>query len=335
MLPSSLRFLRVPLFLLLSSLAALAQYNGNIQGVVTDPSDAAVANASVRLHNLDNGIQATTTTSSSGNYRFSSLEPGHYTVTVMMPGFSTQVMNLTLATSETQGINVKLVLASASEAVSVTAEAPVLDTDETRLQATLNSNTLHDLPQANRNLWDVLAVAPGVVGTGTRAAGESPGGLPDNFGTQTPQISANGRSYTGNLVMVDGMNVTSPIQNGNIILAPIPEAVQEATLQTNSWDGNINLGSSILVQVTTKSGTNKFHGSGSMFFNNQNLVATPYFTAPGSYLPYGRKDLVGTFGGPIQKDKTFFFADFEKLWATTAGSSSGQLLYEDPQFVQW
>jgi len=336
MLPSSLRFLRVPLFLLLSSLAALAQYSGNIQGVVTDPSDAAVANASVRLHNLDNGIQATTTTSSSGNYRFSSLEPGHYTVTVMMPGFSTQVMNLTLATSETQGINVKLVLASATEAVSVTAEAPVLDTDESRLQATLNSNTLRDLPQANRNLWDVLAVAPGVVGTGTRAAGESPGGLPDNFGTQTPQISANGRSYTGNLVMVDGMNVTSPIQNGNIILAPIPDAVQEASLQTNSWDAEDNLGSSILIQVTTKSGSNQFHGTGSLFYTNQNFQATPEFVTPGAFTPFLRKDLVGTLGGPIIKNKTFFFADFEKLWATVAAAGGqGVQQWEAPQFVEW
>jgi hypothetical protein len=94
---------------------------------------------------------------------------------------------------------------------------------------------VRDLPQLNRNLYDVLAVTPGVVGAGVRAAGTSPGGGNDNFGTQTPQLSANGRSYTGNLVMVDGMNVTSPVQNGNIILSPIPDAVQEASLQTNSW----------------------------------------------------------------------------------------------------
>ena len=144
-----------------------------------------------------------------------------------------------------------------------------------RLQATLSADTVRDLPSANRNLWDILAVTPGVVGVGTRLAGEAPGGLPDNFGTQTPQISANGRSYTGNVVMVDGMNVTSPVQNGNIILAPIPDAVQEATLQTNSWSAEDNLGSSILIQVTTKSGTNQFHGTGSLFFANQDLQATP------------------------------------------------------------
>ena len=77
----------------------------------------------------------------------------------------------------------------------------------------------------NRNTWDTLTIAPGVTGTGTRGAGESPGGGADNFGTQTPALSANGRSYTGNLVMVDGMNVTSPVQNGNIILSPIQDSV--------------------------------------------------------------------------------------------------------------
>jgi hypothetical protein len=171
------------------------------------------------------------------------------------------------------------------------------------------------------------------VGTGTRGAGESPGGGADNFGTQTPQLSANGRSYTGNLVMVDGMNVTSPVQNGNIILAPIPDAVQEASLQANSWDAENNLGSSILIQVTTKSGTNQFHGSGSFFFTDQELDAQQDFS--GAYTPFARKDLVGTFGGPIIKNKTFFFADVEKLWSTVPTGVSGTQTFEDPAFVQW
>jgi hypothetical protein len=193
------------------------QYSGSIEGIVTDPSGAAVAAGSVRLLNQDTAVTVTTTTSSSGNYSFSSLQPGRYTVTAEATGFQTTAVTLTLSTAQTQGINITLPVGSATQSVNVTAEAPVLDTDESRLQATLSSTTVRDLPSANRNLWDILAVTPGVVGTGTRGAGESPGGGADNFGTQTPQLSANGRSYTGNLVMVDGMNVTSPVQNGNII----------------------------------------------------------------------------------------------------------------------
>jgi hypothetical protein len=329
--------LRLPslLILLLWALPGYAQYSANVQGVVSDPSGAAIVGATIELRNADTGVRATFTTNESGNYRFNSLPPGNYVIAADAKGFKRTEATFTLTTAETKGINLALGLAGTQQAITVEVHPPVVDTDDSRLEATLDSATVRDLPEANRNLWDILAVEPGVVGTGTRAVGESPGGFADNFGTQTPQISANGRSYTGNLVMVDGMNVTSPVQNGNLILSPIPDAVQEVTMQTNSWDGEDNLGSSILVQVTTKSGTNKFHGTGSLFTTNQDLVAAPEFSLPGTYLPWSRKDLVGTFGGPIRKDKTFFFADFEKLWATTAGTSSGTLFFEDPAFVQW
>jgi hypothetical protein len=321
------------LILSLFAVPAYAQYSSNIQGVVSDPAGASVNGAAVELRNVDTGVTASVTTGESGNYRFSSLPPGNYVVAAEAKGFKKAEAHFTLETSETKGINLALVVEGSQQTVTVEVHPPLVDTDDSRLEATLSSDTVRDLPSANRNLWDILAVTPGVVGVGTRLAGEAPGGLPDNFGTQTPQISANGRSYTGNLVMVDGMNVTSPVQNGNIILAPIPDAVQEASLQTNSWDGEINLGSSILIQVTTKSGTNQYHGTGSLFFANQDLQATPDFIS-GPTLPYSRKDLVGTFGGPIRKGKTFFFADVEKLWATVPGGT-GQQLFEDPQFVQW
>ena len=329
--------LRIPqglllLSFLLCSLVCFAQYSGNIQGVVSDPTGAAINGASMRLRNVDTGIEAVTTTSDSGNYRFTSLPPGNYVITATSSGFNPTDVRVDLSTSETKGINITLPLASAQQAVTVEAAAPIVDTDDSRIQATLSANTVRDLPQANRNLWDVLAVTPGVVGAGVRAAGTSPGGGNDNFGTQTPQLSANGRSYTGNMVMVDGMNVTSPIQNGNIILAPIPDAVQEATLQANSWDAENSLGSSILVQVTTKSGTNQFHGTGSLFFTNQDLQATPEFQS--KVAPFSRKDLVGALGGPVIKNRVFFYSDFEKLWSKTP-EQQGTQTFEAPEFVNW
>ena len=120
-------------------------------------------------------------------------------------GFKKTEVSFTLNTGGTQDIDVHLVVATAAAAVNVTAEAAPLNMDESRIQATLSADTVRDLPQLNRNIYDVLAVTPGVVGTGTRGPGESPGGGADNFGTQTPQLSANGRSYTGNRVLVDGM----------------------------------------------------------------------------------------------------------------------------------
>jgi carboxypeptidase family protein/TonB-dependent receptor-like protein len=327
----------VALFLpLCATLTCFAQYSGNVQGIVTDQTEAAVANATVHLTSVSTGIVQTVTTDNSGFYRFSSLAPGDYVVSAEAANFTKEESQFTLSTAETKSINLGMRLASTQQSVVVTVAPPLIDVDDSRLESTIDTQTVRDLPEANRNLWDTLAVAPGVVGTGTRGAGESPGGFADNFGTQTPQISANGRSYTGNLVMVDGLNVTSPVQNGNLILSPIPEAVQEMTMQTNSWDGEDNLGSSILVQVTTKSGTNQFHGVGSLFFTNQDFQANTDFSNATADLPFGRKDLVGTLGGPIWKNRTFFFADFEKLWATTsATASSGAQTFEDPAFVTW
>lgn len=320
--------------LLLFAGSAQAQYSSNVQGFVLDPSGAAVTDAVVTLRNVETGVEESGRTSPSGNYRFNSVQPGNYIITADAGGFKKTEVNFTLSTGQTQGIDIHMSVASTSTQVTVTTEAAALDPDENRIQETLSAEAVRDLPQLNRNLWDVLAVTPGVVGTGTRGPGESPGGGADNFGTQTPQISANGRSYTGNLVMVDGMNVTSPVQNGNIILAPVPDAIQEASLQTNSWNAENNLGSSVLIQITTKSGTNQFHGSGSMLFTNQDLQAKQEFVT-GNFTPFARKDVVGTFGGPIVKNKTFFFADVEKLWATTPTAVGGVVQWEAPQFVQW
>jgi len=320
------------LLLFLSSLRCYAQFSGNIQGVVSDQTGATINDAHVLLRNQDTGIEIGAVTRDSGNYRFSSLAPGNYTVSVDASGFKTTNVAVLLSTSETKGINITMALAAAQQTLTVEVTPPIVATDDSRIQATLSANTVRDLPQANRNLWDVLAVTPGVVGAGVRAAGTSPGGGNDNFGTQTPQLSANGRSYTGNLVMVDGLNVTSPIQNGNIILAPIPDAVQEATLQANSWDAENSLGSSILIQVTTKSGTNQFHGTGSLFFTNQDLQATPEFQT--KVAPFSRKDLVGALGGPILKNRIFFFSDFEKLWSKTP-EQQGTQTFEAPEFVTW
>ena len=316
------------LILLLCGLPCFAQYSSNIQGVVSDPAGAAINGASIELHNVETGVTAVITTSDSGNYRFSSLPPGNYLLTATAKGFKRTQSSFTLDASETKGINLALPLSAAQETITVQVHAPIVDTDDSRLQATLSADTVRDLPSANRNLWDILAVTPGVVGVGTRLAGEAPGGLPDNFGTQTPQISANGRSYTGNVVMVDGMNVTSPVQNGNIILAPIPDAVQEATLQTNSWSAEDNLGSSILIQVTTKSGLTNFMVQQPVLLTRtcrrRRLCHRPR--------PYARKDLVGALGGPVRKGKTFFFADFEEALMDVPGD--GQQ-FSDPAFVQW
>ena len=326
------------LFFAVTASFCQAQYSSSIQGVLTDSSGAAIPDARVVLRNVNTGIEQTTTTSSSGNYSFRSLAPGHYIVRAEAKGLQTKEVELTLDTAETQGLNITLSVASVSQTAIVTEQVQGIDPDDSRLQATLDAHNVQELPELNRNLWDTLSVTPGIVGTGTRGAGASPGGGADNFGTQTPQISANGRSYTGNVVYVDGMNVTSPIQNGNIILAPVPDAVQQVSLQANTWDAENTLGSSVLVQVTTKSGTNQFHGTGSFLYTNQDLQANPDFFSP---VRFQRKDVSPALGGPVIKNKLFFFADVEALWSKTptstslAGAGTTSTYWETSQFDQW
>jgi hypothetical protein len=332
------RIMLVFLVVCFSASFCFAQYSSSVQGVILDASGAVVADASVELSNLDTGITTVTTSSSSGNYSFASLAPGRYVVKAQAKGFQTTEVNVTLDTAQTLGTNITLAVASARESVTATVQSPPIDVDDSRIQATLDAQTTQGVPELNRNLWDVLSVTPGVVGTGTRGAGASPGGGADNFGTQTPQISANGRSYTGNVVFVDGMNVTSPVQNGNLILAPVPDAVQQVTMQANSWDGENYLGSSVLVQVTTKSGTNQFHGTGSILYTNQDLSANPDYFSP---VQFQRKDVSAALGGPVIKNKLFFFADVEALWSkvpsstSTAGSGATSTYWETSAFDSW
>lgn len=339
MLKHSGRVLFALLVVWFSAALCSAQYSSSVQGVVADSSGAVVPGASVELRNLDTGITVATTTSGSGNYSFASVAPGRYIIKAQVKGLQTIEVSVTLDTAQTLGANITLPVASVNASVSVVSEqGPPIDVDDSRVQATLDAHTTQALPELNRNLWDVLSVTPGIVGTGTRGAGASPGGGADNFGTQTPQISANGRSYTGNVVFVDGMNVTSPVQNGNLILAPVPDAVQQVTLQANSWDGQNYLGSSVLVQVTTKSGTNQFHGTGSLLYTNQDLSANPDYSSP---VHFQRKDVSAALGGPVIKDKLFFFADVEALWSkvpsstSTAGSGPTSTYWETAAFDNW
>ena len=133
-------------FLSFTALACHAQYSGNVQGVVSDPSGAAVATASVQLHNVDTGIEQSAITSGSGNYRFSSLPPGNYVLSAEVTGFRRTEAHFTLSTSETKGINLVLSLAAAQQTIKVEVTPLAVDTDDSRLEATLSADTVRDLP---------------------------------------------------------------------------------------------------------------------------------------------------------------------------------------------
>ncbi|HZN10942.1 MAG TPA: carboxypeptidase regulatory-like domain-containing protein, partial [Blastocatellia bacterium] len=310
---------------LLLTTPAWGQFNSALQGVAQDATRAVVPNAVIKLTNVQTGISQETRTNESGYYRFSSLAPGDYELRAEATGFQTKVLKFALTTGQTRDVNFDLEVKAATELVQVTAEAPLLDTAETRQQLTLKQEKIRDLPLFNNSIFSILALAPGVVGTNAAT---------DNFRPEYfSGISANGRSAYGNTFNVDGLSVTSNITNGTLNFGVNPEAVQEVTIETNTFKAEQGLGSSIVVSVTTKSGTNQFHGAGNYWFTNQDMRARTSLPFVARYAPFARQNVNAAFGGPIIKNKTFFFGSVEMLRSKNAATSVET--YEAPDFVNW
>ncbi|MEJ7609129.1 MAG: carboxypeptidase regulatory-like domain-containing protein, partial [Bryobacteraceae bacterium] len=314
---------RFALISLVSCSYALGQFSSNVQGIVQDPTQAVVPNATLKLKNVDTGLTAETVTGSSGFYRFSSLPPGDYEISTEAAGFQTQTVTLALSTNQVRDLNIGLVVQGATQSVVVTTQAEVLDTAETRQQLTLRQDAVRDLPLLNNSIFSLLALAPGVTGVN---------GAPDNFNPEYfSGMSANGRSAYGNTFNVDGMNITSNITNGTANIGINPETVGEVTIETNTFKAEQGLGSSIVVSVTTKAGTNQFHGAGNYWFTNQDMRARTSLPFVARYNPFARQNVNGAFGGPVFKNKTFFFNSVEML--RSKDGVLGVETYESPEFV--
>ena len=316
-------------------LAAWAQFSGNIQGDVRDASGAAVVGAAITLNNTATNVSRATKTDTSGNYRFVSLAPGDYKISVTASGFAPAAVTVTLLTSQTADVPVKLSVGSVTESVNVTTEAPILDTADSRTQLTIETQQLADLPLQGRNLLALTTVAPGVTGFGL-APGGSPGSAADNFSTETQvDASANGRGSVANMYVVDGMDVTSDIRPGVLNLTPNPDAIQEASIQPNTFSTEYGRASSLQMVMTTKSGGNQFHGSASDYFTYQNWWALTEFAKPRKYAPFHSNNFSGAIGGPIlSKHQFFFFFAIEPLRETLTSAGQSQT-FEDAQFTNW
>jgi Carboxypeptidase regulatory-like domain len=334
MRPSSPLFVfRFVALIALVSVCCWAQFSGSIQGTIHDPAGAVVPNATVELKNTQTGVSVKTTSDNEGNYRFVSLAPGSYELSVDASGFRSAAVAFSLETSQNLNVPVAMQLASASQTVEVTGQAPVLNTAESRNQVTLETQALTNLPLAGRNMISLVTQAPGVVGLGT-VTGGSPGSGVDNFSTETQvDASANGAGSVGNMYSVDGLDVTSAIRPGVLNLTPNPDSVQEVSVQVNTFSVEYGRASSTQMAMTTKSGTNSIHGSASDYFTYQKLWAGTDFVH--NYSPYHSNNISATIGGPIiPHHQFFFFFAIEPLRASTSTGNSTQT-YEDPQFTAW
>jgi hypothetical protein len=297
----------------LSSQAAFGQaVFGSILGTVSDPSGAAVAGAKVTVTSQTKGTTEQTTTNESGNYSVTHLIPDVYTVRAEGTGFKIlEFKDIQVSADNGSRVDGQFVVGSTSEQVEVTAEAPQLKTDREDVSIELNAKMVEDAPILNRNFTSFELLSPGtqkLVGW-SHAATENPQG--------GQQIFVNGQHFSGTAFELDGTDNQDPIL-GIIVVNPNLDAIQEAKISLGNYDAEFGKAVAGVVTVQTKSGSNDIHGSADWFRRTDALAARDPFTqfkpdpVTGRLIPSSRwQQFAGTIGGPIIKNKLFFFADYQ------------------------
>jgi hypothetical protein len=330
-LPISVRLMAVFLFVVLCAALCSAQFSGSVQGIVQDPQGAGVAKVKVELVSVSTGVSRVTTSDTSGNYDFESVAPGNYKVTAEIEGFRKAEVDVTVLTEQKLNVPISLTVGSISEAITVTAEAAIVDTADSRTHITLENQDVAELPVAGRNLVTLVTLAPGVSGLGTGALAGTPGAGADNFSTEeSVDASANGQGSNNNQYVVDGLDVTSGIRQGVLNLTPTPDSIQETSVQVNTFSVEHSRAAGIVTAFTTRSGADRFHGSAADWFNYQNMFAQQHFA--GAYQPFHSNDFSFAVGGPVIPHHQLFFY-FAVEPKRSSQSSGGNFTFADPQFL--
>lgn len=272
---------------------------GSIQGTVTDPTGAVVSGAKITISNKATGRNISTISNSSGAYTSGALTPGDYVVRVEAAGFKTPEQAITVQVGVTSGLNVKLQVGQSDQLVEVKGTDVQVNTEQATIQGVLTADQIEKLPINGRNFLDLAQLEPGVQ--------IQDGGDFDPTKTGFSSISFGGRFGRTARIEVDGLDISD--ETVGTTTQNIPEgAIQEFQLQQSSLDLSTELTSSGSVNVTTKSGTNAFHGEGFYYFRDQTLDAD----LPGASDNYFQRNQTGgSIGGPIIKNKLFFFLDAE------------------------
>ena len=306
---------------------------GTISGTVTDPTSAAVAGATVKVTNIHTNVAKALTTNSVGVYSASSLNPGVYKVEADAPGFKTAVVNNVLVeVNANLKVDLALAIGRATETVVVTERnAPVLQTQQTDLGQTVQSNMLQNLPieagsySSGRSPYSLLSLAAGVSQqTGCTGAGTGGGGLGACGNEGNVRVSGSRPRTDDNIL--DGVSIT-PIVFGGQAVQPSVEAIQEFRIEQNSMSAEYGKNGGLIVIQVSKSGTNQFHGSAYLYNRNENLDARDFFADPTLRKnPYNYNDFGGSLGGPIVKNKLFFFSDYEAIRSHGATVNHGVIV---------
>src|SRR5215470_6512414 len=274
---------------------------GRIRGTVTDQSGATVAAATVVITNQANGSQRDTQSGSNGEYIFLEVPVGTYQIEVDQTGFKKYVRKgIAVDLNQIVSVDIALQIGTASETIEVTGAPPLVDTTSTQLGAVVGERAVSELPLAQRDTYQLLELQPGVQGQL---------GVDNLYGSdRAGVVSVNGGRGRDNNFTVNGGDGNDQFANLPAI-QPSPDSIAEFRVLTNTFDAEYGRNSGAVVNVVTKSGSNEIHGNVYEFFRNKDLNAQGYFDS--TKLDYLQNQFGATLGGPIKKDKTFFFVTYE------------------------
>ena len=305
---------------------------GTITGTITDPSGAVVPKARVVVRNEGTNTTRDAETNEDGDYTVALLPPGRYRVAVESAGFRRSVFHgVSLDVDQTVRLDFALQVGAITEEVTVSDTPPIVQTDTSTLGQVVNNRMVQELPLNERNFLSFALLAPGSQLPAQGSENSTEGGA----------LSVNGAREQSNNFLLDGVDNNDPYINQYVAL-PSVDAIQQFKVQSSDYSAEFGHGGGAQVNVILKSGTNRFHGSLFEFFRNRHMDAKNYFDAPdctansapgtcGEIPRFDRNQFGGTFGGPLRKDKTFFFLAYEGLRRRQATTREATV----PSMVQW
>ena len=300
------------------------EVTATVTGTVTDPSGAAVVGAVVTVKSVERGVVYTATTNESGLYHVSQLPVGNYEVRVEKPGFSSvEYPAFTLSLNQVAKIDVEMKVGQVTQTVEVTGAAPVLKTEAAQVDTIINAATNDNLPLASRNYVQLTLLAPGAVSTDPSSFNNG-----NNTGGYGGRPLINGNREQANDFLLDGMD-NNQVSDNLLGYTPAPDAIEEFNLITNNAPAEFGNFEGGVINATIKSGTNSFHGDVWEFFRNDKLNADSW-SNKFSGLPTDKlrwNMFGGTLGGPVLKNKLFFFVDYQGQRFDIPSSSSANTVF--------